>query len=295
MSVDEMRWDIDLRGQVALVTGGGRGLGRLFAQGLAAAGAAVAVTARSGEQIAETAALIGNAGGRAIAVASDVADRASVEQMVAEVERELGPVDLLVNNAGSNRAHGALWDVDPELWWRDVEINLRGPFLCTRAVLPGMLRRRRGRVINVASAAGLVPGPGTTAYQVSKTAVIRLTDSLAAETREHGIAVFAIHPGTVYTPMNEYVLRRDREYLGGAQGAIRSEAVRQRLLRFARLFEEGRDDPPQPAVRLVLALASGQADALTGRFISVRDDLAELVRRADEVERDDLYTLKLAR
>ena len=146
----------DLRGQVAIVTGGGRGLGRTFAHALAAAGAAVAVVARSSDELAEVVASIRELGRRATAITGDVTDRQAVEHVVHETERQLGPVDLLVNNAAILRTPGPLWEVDPDEWWRTMEVNVRGPFLCARAVLPGMIERGRGRIINVASGAGLV-------------------------------------------------------------------------------------------------------------------------------------------
>ena len=143
-----------LVGRVALVTGGARGLGRVYALALAEAGAVVAVAARSADLLAETVTEIEAAGGRAVAVPTDVAHRPAVDALVAEVERRLGPVDVLVNNAGIGGPFGPFADTDPDAWWRCLEVNLRGPALCARAVLPGMLLRRRGRIINVTSSLG---------------------------------------------------------------------------------------------------------------------------------------------
>jgi NAD(P)-dependent dehydrogenase (short-subunit alcohol dehydrogenase family) len=116
-------------------------------------------------------------------------------QVVAMVEQQLGPVDLLVNNAGVLRMAAPVSEADPDGWWREVEINLRGPFNCAHAALPSMIARRRGRIINLASGAGISSDDRGSAYRVSKAALIRLTDLLALENQEHGIAVFAIHPG----------------------------------------------------------------------------------------------------
>ena len=135
---------VDLSGQVAIVTGGGRGLGRAYALRLAQAGAAVAVVARSSDQLAETVRLIELEGGRALALTADVSDRAAVQGVVAEVEERLGPVDLLVNNAGVAGPTVPAWEAEPNDWWRCLEINLGGPYLCARTVLPGMIERRRG-------------------------------------------------------------------------------------------------------------------------------------------------------
>jgi NAD(P)-dependent dehydrogenase (short-subunit alcohol dehydrogenase family) len=270
-------------GQVALVTGGGRGLGRAYAQALAQAGMAVAVTARTTTEIEATAQQIEQDGGRALAIPADVTDAKAVAQLVAAVERQLGPVDLLVNNAGIARAFALIAEVGEEEWWREMEVNLRGPFLCARAVLPTMIARKRGRMINVASFGGLVVVERASAYCVSKTALIRLSQFLAAETKEHGLAVFAIHPGTVHTPMNDYTRT--------------AEIVRQRapLIQqiFAKHYEEGTYAPLEQSVDLVLLLASGKADVLSGRFLSIDDDVNELVRRIEEIQQDDLYTLQL--
>ena len=135
--------------QIVLITGGGRGLGRAIALGAAQTGAQVAVTARSVSELTETVELIQQAGGRALALPADVTDYHAVVGVVAAAESQLGPIDVLINGAGSFRALGNAAQVDPAEWWREVEINLRGPFLCAHAVLPGMIARRRGRIINI--------------------------------------------------------------------------------------------------------------------------------------------------
>src|SRR5262249_35018118 len=145
----------DLSGTVAVVTGGGRGIGRAIALALARAGAAVAITARSASELDSALAELRAIHHRGIAVRADVTGRAAVDDMVAQTEARLGPIDFLVNNAGSAGVIGPIWETDPDDWWRAVEINLRGPMLCARSVLPGMIARRRGRIVNMASAVGL--------------------------------------------------------------------------------------------------------------------------------------------
>jgi NAD(P)-dependent dehydrogenase (short-subunit alcohol dehydrogenase family) len=264
-----------LDGQVAIVTGGGRGIGRAIAEGLASAGAAVAVLARSQDELAQTVTLIERAGGRAIAVVADVADRHAVEAAVRRTERELGPVDLLVNNAAVATPVGPAWEVDPDAWWRTVEVNLRGPFLCARAVLPGMIQRRAGRIVNIVAVAAFNTAPFMSAYGGSKAALVSFTDDLAAETREHGISVFAIRPGLVQTRMQDELtaspyLQRRRS--GQAPALV----------------------PAERAADAVVFVATGKADALTGRFIDVtRDEIAELAQRANEIVRDDLLAMRL--
>jgi len=265
----------NLDGQVAIVTGAGRGIGKAIPMGLAMAGSSVAVVARSGDQLAGTAKEINQAGRRAVAVTADVSDPPAVERMVLEVEKSLGPVDLLVNNAGVTGPIGPTWETDPNDWWRCLEVNLRGPMLCSRAVLPGMIARGGGRIVNVASGAGTFAIPHLGAYITSKTALIRFTEILALEAGQHGVKVFAIEPGTVRTAMAESALKSSRlPWLG-------------------EVFKRGEDVPPSHAADLVILLASGQADALSGRFVTIKDDAAGLVEKARAEGLGELQTLRL--
>jgi len=280
MTSSNIHLEIDLGGQVAIVTGGGRGIGRATAQGLAKAGAAVAVIARTADQLDGTVACIEEAGGRAAAFPADVTDQQAIERVVTQVEEQLGPVDLLVNNAGALAPIGPLWENDPDDWWRCIDVNLRGPFLCSRAILPGMVARRRGRIITTASGYSLVPCAYASAYAIGKAAATRLNENLAAEVKEQGISVFALDPGGVRTAMWEALAADpgDEKWLGGV---------------FRRALEEGTCDPPERAADLAVLLASGHADALSGCFISVHDDLPGMVRRAEEIQQGELYTLRL--
>jgi 3-oxoacyl-[acyl-carrier protein] reductase len=251
----------ELDGRVALVTGGGRGIGRRIALELAAAGARVAVAARTAEQVEATAA---EAGG--IAIEADVSDRASVEGMVERTERELGPLDLLVCNAGIAPREEAAWELAPEAWWRTFEVNVLGVYLCCRAVIPGMLARGGGRIVNVASGAAYLPGSDTTAYSASKAAVHRFSETLAAQLAPHGIPVFSISPGLVRTEMTK------------------------------RFSDDAPWTPPELAPRLVRALASGRLDALAGRYLHAEhDDVEDLERRAAEIVAGDLNAIRLRR
>jgi 3-oxoacyl-[acyl-carrier protein] reductase len=251
----------DLSGQVALVTGGGRGIGAGIARELAAAGARVAVAARSREQIEEVAQEIGG-----LSVEVDVADREAVERMVAEVERELGPIDLLVANAGMAGGTGPLWESDPDEWWHVFEVNVLGVYLCCHTVLPGMLERGRGRVVITASGAAYLPGSTSTAYSASKAAVNRLAETLAESLRDTPVCVFVFSPGLVRTEMT------------------------------GNFSEDAPWTPPELAPRLVHVLASGRADELAGRYLHAEhDDIEELIGRADEIRRDDLNAIRLQR
>jgi 3-oxoacyl-[acyl-carrier protein] reductase len=251
-----------LDGQVILVTGGGRGIGAGIARELAAAGARVAVSARTRAQVEEVAREVGG-----LAVQADVSDRAAVDAMVAEVERELGPVDGLVNNAGINLREQRAWEADPDAWWRVFEVNVLGAFLCARAVIPGMLERGRGRIVTTASGAAYLPGLRTTAYPASKAAVSRFAETLDNQLAGTPVRSFFISPGLVKTEMTGDDFPDEAPWT-----------------------------PPELAPRLVLALRSGRADALAGRYIHAEhDDIDDLIARADAIRDDDLNAIRLRR
>lgn len=259
----------------ALVTGASRGVGQALALALAGAGHAVAVAARS--DLTETAEAVEAKGARVLPLRLDVTDAPAVEDAVARVEGELGVLELVVNNAGSDRALGPLWEADPDDWWADVDVGLRGTFLVCRAVVPGMLERGSGRIVNVSSNAALRPSPYNSAYGATKAAILSLTESLAVSLVGTGVHVFAITPGYVKTAMTERLLEVNAE-----RGW------------FPHL--EGRETlDPELAARLLLVLASGRADLLSGRFFHALDDMDEILRRADEVVDDDLYAARLRR
>jgi NAD(P)-dependent dehydrogenase (short-subunit alcohol dehydrogenase family) len=265
-------------GRTALITGGGRGLGRAFALGLAATGMAVAVVARTEDELAETVRQVEAAGGCAEAFRADVSVPHDVAETVKAVERRFGRIDLLVNNAGVAGPIGPTWQTDAETWWSCLEVNLHGAFLCCQAVLPGMLARGHGRIINVASAAGEVAVPYMSAYNASKTAVIRFTETLAAELRERGIPVFAITPGPVRTAMTEELIATAEESVGcrGASGSSKT----------------GRTSASNRRRR---SWCSGARDHLSGKLLSATGRPADLARLIKRFQRDDLYTLQLRR
>jgi NAD(P)-dependent dehydrogenase (short-subunit alcohol dehydrogenase family) len=267
-----------LDGQVALVTGGGRGIGRAIGETLAAAGARVALAARSGDELAELVGAVEAGGGVARGWALDVTDLGAVTGVVGEVEAALGPVTLLVNNAGTAQEPGPLWEVDPDGWWRDLEVHVRGAFNCCRAVLPGMVARRRGRVVNIGSLVGARDEPYVSAYACAKAAYFRLTGTLAAETAGHGVTVLCVSPGLVRTRMVEESLLGE----SGRRWRPQIAAI-----------------PPEeytPAGRvadLLVRVAAGDADPLSGRFLHAEDDLDELLADAERVIAEDLLTLRL--
>ena len=270
----------ELTGQVAIVTGAGRGIGRAIAEAFAAEGARVGLAARSADQLEAVAEAIGAAGGTALVLPVDVTDRQAVETMVRRVEEELGPVDVLVNNAGSFYALGPVWEVEPAKWWRDVTINLNGLFLCCHAVLQGMVGRNRGRILNMIGGGTGNPFPNGSGYASSKAAVMRLTECLAQELRqtEKAVAVFAMGPGLVRTALTEHQLE--------------SPEGQQWMPQIRTMFEEGRNVPPTRAAALAVALAGGRFDRLAGRCFGVGDNLEEILARQDEILRKDQKTLR---
>jgi NAD(P)-dependent dehydrogenase (short-subunit alcohol dehydrogenase family) len=278
----------ELDGQVALVTGGGRGVGRAIACALAAAGASVMVSSRTKEQLDGTVSLIESDGGRAAAVVADVEQRASVKEMLSETERVFGAVSLLVNNAGaSNPVNGPFETLNFREIERTIANNLTSALLCTRLVLPGMLERGAGRIINVASGSGVVCQPFLNIYGVAKTGLIRFSENLALELQGRGVAVFAMTPGMVHTPATDVIwnVRKMNPlpgWLANAYGPPHEN-----------LAEDSSWQPPERAAELCCFLASGAADRLSGRFFSAYGDESEMVSRADEIERDMLYTLRL--
>ncbi len=180
----------------AIVTGGGRGIGEAVARALTARGLAVTVFARTGAELERVVAQ----GAAALAVIGDVTDEADVARLLAEHQRRLGPCDLLVNNAGV-LVRGAVDALAPAEWRRSLEVNLTGPFLCARAVLPGMKARRHGRIVNVASISATLGTAGASAYNASKWGLLGLTRCLAEELRPFGVQAMAVSPGSVDTAM----------------------------------------------------------------------------------------------
>jgi 3-oxoacyl-[acyl-carrier protein] reductase len=186
--------------KVAIVTGASRGIGRATAIALASHGTKIALAARSRKPLAAVEKEIRDQAGVAIAIETDVADAGSVAAMVERTSRELGPIDLLVNNAGTV-ARSAIVDTDESTWDEVLAINLKGAFLCTKAVLPEMIRLGRGRIVNVSSISGKIGSPLLSAYCASKWGLIGLSKTTAEEVRDHGVHVFAVCPGSVDTEM----------------------------------------------------------------------------------------------
>jgi 3-oxoacyl-[acyl-carrier protein] reductase len=242
--------------RVALVTGGGRGIGANVARALAGDGFDVVVTARSRDQIEDVAREID---GRAIEM--DVTSRESVERGFAEA----GPIELLVANAGIG-TRGATLELEPADWWRTFEVNVLGVHLCCRTAIPGMLERGAGRIVITGSGASYLPGQASTAYPASKAAVGKYAETLNNEL-EGRVPVFLISPGLVRTAMTEGFVEDDAPWT-----------------------------PPELAPELVRKLASGRYDALAGLYLHAEhDDVDALLARIDDVRERDLNAIRLQR
>ena len=249
-----------LAGKVALITGAGRGIGREIALRFAQEGAAVALVARSSAEIEAVAGAISGAGGRSLVASADVTSEEAIRAAVERATSELGPIDTLVNSAGIYHVARFL-DHSLEQWKQVFDVNVHGSFIAAQAVLPSMIERRTGRIINIASTAGKWGTRYQSAYNASKHAVLGLTKCLALETAELGIRVNAICPAWVEGRMFDEQLPNLARILGGdAEDARQALIARIPIGRFIRLDEI----PP-----LAVYLASDESEGMTGQAITL--------------------------
>ena len=255
---------MDLNGKTVIVTGAGNGVGRALALEFGRNGARVVCAARRRERIRETAAAIEAEGGTALAVKTDVIDVGDVERMVSRTLDAFERIDVIFNSAGSFGALGAVWQSDPDLWWNDVTVNLRGTMLCCRAVLPHMLKRDSGIIINMSGGNQI---PGGTAYSCSKVAVIRFTELLAKELEHDGASVlaFTMGPGFVRTEMTEIQIQspEGRKWLPSSKDAV----------------EQGRDRPPEDCARATVQLVRVACPELSGGSFGPNTDFDKILRK----------------
>jgi 3-oxoacyl-[acyl-carrier protein] reductase len=252
--------------KTVLITGGSRGIGRAIAQAFHAQGHRVAVTGRNREKLEEVRQTMPGV----LALEADVADSERTQAVVVEAEATLGPVDVLVNNAGTGGSAVPLSfvDMDPVDWWGAVETNLKGPMLYCRAVLPGMLERRFGVIVNLGSYMAIRPMPMATAYASSKAALARFTDCLAADLKDSGVQVFCVSPGLVLTDMT-------------------------RDMPFIKHVPPSEFNQPEDVAERVCRLSSGYYAALSGLFLHVGDDMDEQLESAARIHAESLHTLRL--
>lgn len=270
---------MELKDAVVMITGAARGLGQAEAEAFAAHGSKLVLLDVLEQELGETAATIATTGAAVLPFVTDITDAAVVEDTVARAETKMGPIEVLLNNAGTFSVIGPVWEVDPEQWFRDIRTNLFGTFLCCRAVARRMVARGRGYILNTVGGGVNDPHPYCTSYASSKTGLLRLTEGLAAEAKSHGVKVFALAPPAVLTAMTRFIM----DDPGGKKWRPH----------FPEIFERGWDGPPEVVAQLALNLVSGRADALTGRYFDAMRDFEETVASTESIVEQDLLTLRL--
>ena len=254
-----------LQNRVAIITGGGRGLGRSVALAFGKEGAKVVVAARTQEEIEHVAEELRSLRKDAIAIPTDVSSEDQVSQMVKKALEAYGTIDILVNNAGARGPIAPIHEIPLAEWEQTLRVNLTAAFLCTKAVIPVMIKKKEGKIINVATT--MTPRPNLTPYMVAKAGLIHLTKQLSRELKDYNIQVNAIHPGVMDTQMQEEIRKAGAKAIGTDM--------------FERLKEEGILHPPSEPAKLVLFLASRAADGITGEYLSFDDkEVKFLISRA---------------
>ena len=250
----------DLSGQVVIVTGAGRGIGKEIASVFARCGATVVLAARSADQLAEVASEIVAQGGAAVTTVTDVSDPDTVSTMLNVALEQTGRIDILVNNAGVSYVANVVMSDDAR--WREViEINLLGVYLCTKAVLRRMVPAKAGRIVNIASVAGLVGASHNSAYAASKAGVVGFTKSVALEVAKIGITVNAICPWHLDTELVRYTM--------GVRGKMFGKTGEDYLAEIAASSPQGRLITPEEVAGLALFLVSPEARGITGQAINL--------------------------
>ncbi len=248
-----------LRDKVAIVTGGGGAIGRAIARRLADEAVVVGIFDRDANSAAETVRVVQQAGGRALAQTVDITDYAAVQQAVRDIEAQNGPTDILVNNAGWDQA-GNFLDTSPAVWEQLIAINLGGPLNLHHVVLKGMVARRRGRVVNIASDAARVGSSGEAVYAAAKAGVIAFTKTVARELASLHITLNVVCPGPTDTPLLA-------SFAGEGEAGQKLRAALERAIPFKRLGQ------PDDIAGIVVFLVSDEAGYITGQVISVSGGL----------------------
>ena len=247
--------------RVTVVTGASQGIGRSIAAAFARQGDAVVLAARNTDNLEDTAEQVTALGGDPLVVATDVTSEESVASMVEQVIHRHGRIDVLVNNSGVGGPSGRLWEIEPADWRSTFDVNVFGVFLVTRAVLPAMVRRQSGSVIIIGSISGKRPLFGRTSYSATKTALIGLTRTLAAETGPEGIRVNLVSPGFVAGPRLDWVMNAQADARGTTAAEVRTEFEAESPL--------GRLTEPDDVADTAVFLASPEARAITGADVNV--------------------------
>ena len=269
-----------LQGRNALITGASQGLGKQIARQFLAEGASVAICARDADHLESTRGELAAVGRKIVARACDVSSESEVNALVQFAEGALGPLNILVNNAGIYGPMGASETVDWQEWIRTIEINLYGVLLPCRALIPKFKKAGRGKIVILSGGGATGPLPFISAYAASKAAVVRLMETLAEELREYAIDINAIAPGALNTRLLDEALAAGPDKLGEA---FYGRALKQR---------ESGGVPLEKGARLAVYLASAESDGISGKLISAQWDPWETLHERREELEGDIYTLR---
>lgn len=259
--------ELDLKGKTVLITGSGSGMGQHMAVGFAKEGAKIAVNDIDGDAVAETVKLVAEAGGTAHDATADITDLATVRDMIAGAESALGGIDILVNNAALLTEHTLFLETDPDACAREIAVILGGTMNCARAVLPGMIERTAGKIVNIATDAAGVGQEREVNYSAAKGGVIAFTKSLAKEVGRHNINVNVVSPGATNSPMRIGLQEQLRQKLG-------DEAWKAREAKVLRLYPMRRIGEMEDITNTVLFITPDTARHITGQVLSVNGDFA---------------------
>jgi len=250
---------MNLENKVAIITGSGRGIGKALALEFARNGSSVVCCARTEKDIQETAAMIKKENGQCLSVATDVSDKLQVHKMVERTIKHFGRIDVLINNAARIPVIDGLWEVDPDLWWEELAVNLRGPMLCSHEVLPYMIAQNEGIIVNMSGGTKI---PGRTSYCCSKVALKCLTELLAQELEsiKSSVIAFSMMPGLVKTKRTLYEAQSPQ----GIKWNPNTKAM----------FDAGKDQPPENCARAIIKLIRSDGHELNGKIFLTNDILS---------------------
>ena len=269
-----------LKDKVSIITGGSGGIGKAIAAAFAREGSSLVLVSRTGTELENTRRELTNSHSKVEIYRADVSREEAVEGLLNYTLDKFGTVDILVNCAGIQGPIGLITDIDEKEWFDTIKINLYGTFLCIKAVLPIMMDKRSGKILNFSGGGAVSPRPRFSAYGTSKAGVVRLTETLAGELKEYNIGVHAIAPGAVNTKMLEQVL------------AAGEKAGREEMAKALKQKREGGVPPPKVA-ELAVFLASGRSDGLSGRLISLPwDNWTAIPQHLPDIMSSDIFAMR---